>query len=111
MAGTYEIPFLNGKPLSYVDSWTASSAKRHGGVFEWRARETVKDALQFVRLSRGRSSVKAVFMSEHYGCEVELFCTDFDDKVHEMVRGKLSGLFKFRKRGKNYGYEPQPTVK
>lgn len=63
------------------------------------------DTLQFVGFSRGRSSVKANYISQLGDRnEYEMFLSDFEELV---LAGDnvniLSGEFCFRKQGANYG--------
>jgi hypothetical protein len=98
MAWDGRIPWLNNKPVSYVGSW---EAKQPG--FEWRDNKVFGDTLTFVRFSRGRSAVRAVFKSETYGCNLEMFISEFEILVPHLDAGVLQGTWKFAKKGANYG--------
>lgn len=64
-----------------------------------------KDTLIFSGFSRGRSSVKAHFISEYTGLKYEMFISDFDDvlKSNSIHNCRIKGTFTFVKRGANYG--------
>ena len=61
--------------------------------------------LKFDRFSKGRSSVKAHFISTTTGCEFEMFLSDFEEafKNPSFVGTILHGYFCFRKQGANFG--------
>lgn len=64
-----------------------------------------KDTLLFTRFSRGRSSVKAEYVSSVTGNEYEMFLSDFEDVLlnNEQSPKSITGEFCFRKAGANFG--------
>jgi len=97
MAWDGKIPFVNDKPLIYVDYWLKD--------VEWRDNEPFEDILTFKTYSRGRSAARLVFLSKALKCNVEMFLGDFSSIVPLLQKGKLSGTFKFVKKGQNFGIQ------
>lgn len=64
-----------------------------------------EDVLSFEYFSRGRSSVKAHFVSENTGLKYEMFISDFEDvlKSNRIANCRIKGKFTFVKKGQNYG--------
>lgn len=64
-----------------------------------------EDTLLFERFSRGRSSVKAHFVSCSTSKKYEMFISDLEDviKANCLINGKINGKFTFAKKGQNYG--------
>lgn len=63
------------------------------------------DALDFTHFSRGRSSVKAHFVSCTTNKKYEMFISDFEDciKNNHLTNSLIKGTFTFVKKGQNYG--------
>lgn len=53
MAWDGRIPYMDGRPMVYVDSWSESKPE-----FEWRNNDEFDDTLSFVRFTRGRSAAR-----------------------------------------------------
>ena len=63
------------------------------------------DIMIFDGFSRGRSSVKAHFVSETTGRKYEMFVSDLGDAIRAdgLHNARIDGKFTFTKRGQNYG--------
>ena len=63
------------------------------------------DTMIFDGFSRGRSSVKAHFVSETTGRKYEMFVSDLGDAIRAdgLHNARIDGKFTFTKRGQNYG--------
>lgn len=63
------------------------------------------DTLLFEYFSRGRSSVKAHFVSCNTNKKYEMFISNLGDviKANGLIEGKIKGKFTFVKKGQNYG--------
>ena len=63
------------------------------------------DIMIFEGFSRGRSSVKAHFVSETTGRKYEMFVSDLGDAIRAdgLYNARIDGKFTFTKRGQNYG--------
>jgi len=73
-------------------------------TMEWEDNYIFETTLKFINFSKGRSSVKAHFVSIDTGCEFEMFLSDFEELVKaNRSFSKLKGYFCFRKQGANYG--------
>lgn len=88
------IPFdEEGNMLSYPEPYRTA---------EWRVNEDFYDELAFQGFERGRSSAVAIFMNP----DRKLFSMFLKDLAHAMpfmVNAKLNGIFRYQKRGTNYG--------
>lgn len=64
-----------------------------------------EDELVFEKFSRGRSSVKAHFISCTNDKRYEMFISDFGDVIREghLIGDRIMGKFSFVKKGQNYG--------
>lgn len=59
--------------------------------------------LNYEYITRGRSAARAVY-EDTYGNSYEMFCSDFDDLVHQVGNVKsVLGKWSFRKQGRNVG--------
>lgn len=89
-----KVPFnKEGDLLHYPSTWT---------LHEWRDAALFEATLKYIDYARGRSAAYMIFANEE-GKEFTVFLTDFNDLVPEMVHGKVSGTWKFVKRGRNFG--------
>jgi hypothetical protein len=101
MAWNKKIPYKGNKPMVYADKWDTEQPD-----FEWRENVEFDDTLHFRSFSRGRSAARGVFLSNHLGCHVEMFLGTLEPLVKTLKKGKLTGTFKFEKRGQNFGIKP-----
>lgn len=68
-----------------------------------------KDSIKFTKFSKGRSSVKAHFISLNTSNKYEMFLSDFESMLKNeikdvnMINGIITAEFCFRKAGANYG--------
>lgn len=100
MAWDGRIPFdEDGHPMVYADGGWSKCA-------EWRDNTPFEDTLTFKNFTRGRSAARAVFLSKALGCRVEMFLATLKTVIPNLVEGKLSGTWRFEKRGQNYGIRP-----
>lgn len=92
--GDYKIPFdEHGNQVSYPGSWMK---------IEWRENTPFRTTLKFEGFYRGRSAANANMRTDE-GVEVQMFLKDFGEALPFFEKGKLTGEFKFVKRGQNYG--------
>jgi len=94
--GDYKIPFRNGSPLVYPETWGTDA-------IEWRDNTPFSADVEFERFTRGRSAARSVWREFRSGVLYEMFLVDLADAMPAVVDGKLSGEFCFQKRGQNYG--------
>ncbi len=93
--GDYKIPFdKDGNQQHYADSWMTD--------LEWRDNAPFVATLTYVGYSRGRSAAYFDF-KDHNGKIVIVFLKDFEAMIPHLVKGSVTGSFKFIKRGQNYG--------
>ena len=69
---------------------------------EMRPVDFFEDTLTFVEFERGRSAANGIFRREN-GTTVVMFLTDMEAIVRHLREGKIEGIFKYVKRGQNYG--------
>ncbi|MGJ4945102.1 hypothetical protein ACQR1W_31390 [Bradyrhizobium sp. HKCCYLS1011] len=103
--GQYQIPFdKDGNQQHYAEgSWITGENGRPQRVGpEWRDNAPFVTTLTYVGYSRGRSAAYFDF-KDHNGKLVVVFLKDFEDMIPHLVKGSVSGSFKFIKRGMNYG--------
>lgn len=92
--GDYQIPFDGaGNQLHYPESWKE---------MVWRDNTPFETTLTYDGYSRGRSAAYLGFKTTE-GKGVTVFMTDFEAMVPRMVKGEVTGTFRFTKRGQNYG--------
>lgn len=92
--GDYEIPFdCKGNQQHYPESWRG---------LEWRPNDQFTETLTFQDYRRARSAAYFVF-ARIDGTLVTMFLKDFEEVVPHMVKGVVTGTFRFVKRGQNYG--------
>lgn len=95
MKKKYQIPFdENGDLINYPESFMNPVFKDN---FEFG------DTLEYVDYSRGRSAAYFNFVSLNTNRKYTMFMTDFNDIVHLLEKGRITGTFTFQKRGMNYG--------
>ena len=98
--GDYQIPFLNGKFQSYVETW-------RGKQIEWRDNCEFEAKMKIIGYGRGRSS--AVFDLEDQATK-EQYSMFMSDTMHliattNLKKGCVSGVWTFCKKGTNYGIQ------
>lgn len=98
-----KVPFIKGKPQTYVVGNEAG--------LEWRENTPFEDTLVFDRFTRGMSAARACFRSKKLKGPVEMFLTDLADVMHHLNDGMLMGTFRFAKRGMNYAVQYVKTSK
>jgi hypothetical protein len=92
--GAYLIPFLDGVPQHYPESWHKN--------MEWRDNKPFHATFNYTGYGRGRSSATIHFCDDA-GVEYEMFMTHFDKIARNMCYGTISGYWDFIKCGQNYG--------
>lgn len=93
--GNYKIPFdAKGSQLHYP-----------GSSNDWRENSEFDTKLIYVGYQRGRSAAYFIFKRPN-GQQVTMFLKEFDSIASKMIKGVLSGSFRFIKRGENYGVLP-----
>lgn len=104
--GDYLIPFNSkGDQLHYPEAYEFDAARGCGyKPPEWRPNAPFRDTLTFDTYSRGRSAAYFHFKRSD-GTGVCMFLTDIEAAIPHMVAGKLTGTFRFTKRGQNYGVQ------
>ena len=104
--GDYQIPFdADGNQQHYPESsWRGdpSLGQRERVGPDWRPNDPFEDTLTYVGFSRGRSAAYFNFKRAD-GKSVTVFLKEMDEMLPHMVNGKVSGVFRFVKRGENYG--------
>lgn len=93
-----QIPFdREGNQLHYPESYgIRPSVMVDNFIFD--------DTLIFDTYARGRSAAYFQFTRKSSGKKVVVFLTDFETTmIPHLVRGEVSGLFTFCKRGQNFG--------
>ncbi len=95
--GDYQIPFdKDGNQLHYPETWSY-----RGCV--WKDNDPFEDTIEPVTLERGRSAAYFVFKRKSDGTEVTMFMKDLMEAFNKINNGKITGTFRFVKRGMNYG--------
>lgn len=88
------IPFdADGNMLAYPESWK---------TMEWRENADFYDEMAFKGFERGRSSAVAIFMNLDRKL-FPMFLKDLANAMPFMDNAKLNGVFRYQKRGTNYG--------
>lgn len=91
--GDYPIPFdKDGNQLHYPGY----------GSIDWRPNTEFVGVLKYEGFSRGRSAAYFNFRTAD-GKSVTVFLKEMDEMMPHMNGGKVVGVFKFVKRGENYG--------
>lgn len=104
--GNYKIPFdQNGNQLDYPE---ASYGYVNGVLWSKLSLNEVdnfvfEDILTFKNHIRGRSSITFIFERALTSTTISMFVSDFSTIVPQLVDGKVSGKFTFRKQGSNFG--------
>jgi len=77
-------------------------AQRSDDHVEWRPVVEFKATLTYKTYRRGRSAAYFEFEDEK-GREYPMFLKEFDEVVHHLVKGSVSGTWIPTKRGQNFG--------
>lgn len=97
--GDYEIPFdAKGNQQHYGENWGIDG--RCGS--KWKQNFDFNDVLTYEGFERGRSAAYFIFRRTD-GTQVTMFLKEFDSCVKHFNAGKVTGRFRFIKRGQNYG--------
>lgn len=93
-SGNYPIPFRNGQPMSYTDAWDKPT--------EWRDNVDFDAIMDYDGFGRGRSSA-LLYFKDRAGVRYPMFMKDFDECARYMRNGEIRCIWRFVKRGQNYG--------
>jgi hypothetical protein len=108
--GNYQIPFdKDGNQQHFPTNWgwEGAGAARHPGGPEWRDNVPFNDTLTWGGAHRGRSAAYMTWTRESNGKSVVMFLGDLEDVVKALRDGKVTGTWRFTKRGQNYGIKLQ----
>lgn len=70
--------------------------------YDWRPVKEFKATLTYKDFTRGRSAAYFLF-TDKKGREYPMFLKEFDEVVHHLVKGVISGTWIPTKRGTNFG--------
>lgn len=103
-SGNYQIPFdKDGNPQTYPETWWVGEYPNHKATGpEWRDNVDFYKVMTYDGFGRGRSSA-LLYFKDDAGIRYPMFMKDFDECAKHLVEGKVAGLWRFVKRGQNYG--------
>lgn len=120
--GDYKIPwgynyqYEQIEPQYYPENWHEwvedENGEGHSYVHEPEMRDNTPfiDTLECIDYGRGRSAAYFRFKSLLTGIHYYMFLSDLMAIIPLMQEGRISGTFKFAKKGQNYGIQRQgPT--
>ena len=91
-----QIPFIDELPL------TSANLKLGNTPVEWQENEPFEDTLQFVGFVTGWTT-RAIWFSDTFAAEVEMFLGDFEKVVPDIYAGVLRDTFVFVQVRDRYG--------
>lgn len=109
-----DIPYVQGRPLTYLDKSEGARVRHQSKVKQWERREYVEHDVDWrpntpvtdtvTILGAVGGSYGGWVRSELFDCELRLYTEDFNYLILHSREGVLEGQFAFMKKGDSYGY-------